>query len=225
MNPVSMIRRIGTTIDLLRPVISRGDAGGRIITGTDTMKADIPASVQPASAATIEWYQRRDIVVTHRVYCAEQIDSQQGDTIAIGTRRLVVRGIRDVAGMGHLWEIDCEELPIITPPRTQDPAVIPMPSTPSPSRTLPTVMFLTHAADVIGTGFYDLPGDVYLGDHATWTTCVTKVLQPVSTWLPTLVHITAVSYIVAPVGVWIYVSNKYGFRNAAGLLSSVYPPI
>ena len=102
MNPVSLIRRIGTTVDLLRPVVTRGETGGRVITGTDTIKANIPASVQPASAATMEWYQRRGLVVTHRVYCAEQIDAQQGDSITIGTRRLAVRGVRDVAGMGQI---------------------------------------------------------------------------------------------------------------------------
>jgi len=110
MNPAAFIRRIGTTADLMRATVTRGAAGGRVAGTPQLVKSDLEVSAQPASAITIEQYQRRGIAVTHRIYVAGDVGAQEGDTLAIGARRLVVRGIRNVAGMGHMWELDCAEV-------------------------------------------------------------------------------------------------------------------
>lgn len=91
------------------------------------------------------------------------------------------------------------------------------PPTPVVVSSNPTTLVLTFPVDVFGTGFADVGGTLYLGNASTWLASGIKVAQPVSTWTPTAIHVTAVTYGPAPVNVWLYVLNKHALVNAAGL--------
>ena len=91
------------------------------------------------------------------------------------------------------------------------------PPTPVVVSSNPVTLVLTWPVDVYGTGFADVGGTLYIGNASTWAASAIKIAQPVSTWTPTAIHVTAVTWGPAPANVWLYVLNKHALVNAAGL--------
>lgn len=98
------------------------------------------------------------------------------------------------------------------------------PATPNPTSTTPHPIILTLPFDLYGTGFYDVVGQVHFGNASTWAASAIKVLQPVSTWTDTEIHITAATWGPVPATIWIYLLNKYGLRNENGLQRTLWGP-
>lgn len=89
--------------------------------------------------------------------------------------------------------------------------------TPNPTGSVPLDLSPGTVAYITGTGFADVVGQLHLGNASTWAASTVKVLQPVGAWIPTSVEITSVTADGLVDIVWVYVLNKYGLRNEAGL--------
>jgi hypothetical protein len=69
---------------------------------------------QPVSSTIRVQYARRELVVTHSVYFADDPGCTEGDRITIGSSNHMVRGCKpntkDAVGSDRLWRVDVEEL-------------------------------------------------------------------------------------------------------------------
>lgn len=65
---------------------------------------------QPTSSALRTQYEERGILVTCKVFVAEDPVATEGDRLDIGGTKYLVRGVVDQSGTGTLWRIDCEEV-------------------------------------------------------------------------------------------------------------------
>jgi len=98
------------------------------------------------------------------------------------------------------------------------------PATPSISNVTPDPLFEGEAWSVLGSGFYDEGGTVYLGNASSWAACTIKVPQAEGVWGGAQIDLTAVGWGIVPANVWVYVLNKYGKVNAAGYARQIVGP-
>lgn len=91
------------------------------------------------------------------------------------------------------------------------------PLRPVPASVSPDPLVQCQPWVVFGTYFYDVPGEVHLGDAATWPECVVTVKQSVTSWGPVEIGLACANWGMVPAGVWVYVENRYGLRNHDGL--------
>ena len=85
-----------------------GARGAR--TSTWTTANTIWGWKQPTSSAIRIKYEERGILVTSKVFVAENPSVTEGDRLDISGTKFLVRGVVDQSGTGTLWRIDCEEV-------------------------------------------------------------------------------------------------------------------
>ena len=108
MSIASMIAKGATTLTHQRRGTTQDTIGGRRNTWS-TVASGVRCWMQPATARTLERYRQQQMIVTHSVYVQQDLACQANDRLVIGSRTLIVKGQRDSAGLGRLWEIDVEE--------------------------------------------------------------------------------------------------------------------
>jgi len=108
-----VIAKAGHSVDIERSIASEDDLGGRErvwVTVTD----DIACWVQPVSlrsnSATIEWYAKKGITITHRIYFTTDPGVQTTDRVLFGSRYFVVEGAINTAETDELYIADCREV-------------------------------------------------------------------------------------------------------------------
>ena len=66
--------------------------------------------LQPASTSLITEYAKRNISITNRGYSATNLNIKEGDRITINDIHYLVRGIKDNAGLGQLFDYRLEQV-------------------------------------------------------------------------------------------------------------------
>lgn len=97
-------------VDVKRPTVTKDAMGGQSKTWT-TVYSAVPCFVQPAIATDKTLYAQKEMVVTHAVYTASNPALRPQDVLWFGSRKFVVKAIRDACEMGLVQCIDCEEMP------------------------------------------------------------------------------------------------------------------
>jgi hypothetical protein len=112
MSIATMIARSGQKLDLERATKTRTFTGGRSNTWA-IVAMQIPCWKQPVSSDILRRYERNTIDVDTTVYVGQFLGIKTGDRIRVysdsESSYLVVEGVRDQAGLGRLWALDCRE--------------------------------------------------------------------------------------------------------------------
>lgn len=104
-----LLTALNNRVSVQRPTPSTDAIFGE----TDTYSVpypNLPASVQPASANWKALYMARHIETTHTVYFDGTPTILNGDIILFGARKLMVVGVRDLAGRGQVLAVDAREV-------------------------------------------------------------------------------------------------------------------
>lgn len=96
------------SVTISRPTITQGNNFG-VVSTPAAVFSNVPASVQPATTSTMEFYAQLQQTVTFTVFVAGTLDLQRGDILSDGTRTLRMIGSRDLSGRGKVTAIDCIE--------------------------------------------------------------------------------------------------------------------
>lgn len=113
MSIATMITQSGQKLDLERATKTRTSTGGRSNSWA-IVAMQIPCWKQPVSSDILRRYDRNTIDVDTTVYVNQDLVIRTGDRIRIyggsaDGSYLVVEGVRDQAGLGRLWALDCRE--------------------------------------------------------------------------------------------------------------------
>lgn len=94
---------------------------------------------------------------------------------------------------------------------------------PAPASTVPPIMQVASSAEVAGTSFGAVEGELWLTENADWELSLTKVEQTVTAWLDELITITVVGDGLpeSPTKVYLWVINACGRRNLVGLEAEI----
>ena len=110
MSIASMIAKGGTTLTHERQDSEQRDAiGGRRMAWIE-LAAAVACWAQDAGGGIVEEYGRLDLRVSHSIYVERDLAVRANDRLTIGATRYLVRGVRNMAGMGRLWRIDADEV-------------------------------------------------------------------------------------------------------------------
>lgn len=110
MSIQSMIARSGQTLTHQRADESQRDPSGGRRQVWATLASAVPCWRQPASSAVRELYARRNLIVTHAIYVAQDLALRESDRIFIGSAYHTVLGVTDEGGLSKLWRIDAQEI-------------------------------------------------------------------------------------------------------------------
>lgn len=94
-------------ITVKRPTFTSDSSGGKVPTYNTI--ANYKAFVQNSSPDMVEDYRKREIRITHSIYCNTQPDLQVEDLIEWNGKNLFVRVAHDLCNLGKVYRILAEE--------------------------------------------------------------------------------------------------------------------
>lgn len=106
---MSFASLLNSSVTLERPTNTQDSSGG--ITKSWLSITTTPASVQPLSTKERMLFAQRQIMVTHRIYTAINLQPQKGDRVTVPStgQTFVIIGFMNQAGRNSVWSIDAKE--------------------------------------------------------------------------------------------------------------------
>lgn len=106
---IALLGKPGHRITVQTRTLREDDLGGKIYDWVDKYK-DVVAWKQDADSRLIADYERRGLVVTHKIYTDTNLEIGEEDRIKFGDKYYTVVNIKAGAGLGILWRIDAKEV-------------------------------------------------------------------------------------------------------------------
>lgn len=95
------------SITIKRPAFAADSSGGKKPTYSNV--ASYKAFVQNSSPDMVEDYRKREIKITHSIYCNTEPDTRIEDIVEWNGKNLFVRVAHDLCNLGKVWRILAEE--------------------------------------------------------------------------------------------------------------------
>ena len=106
---IALLGKPGHTITVQRRVLQEDDLGGKVYTWIDKFK-DVTAWIQDADTRLIADYERRGLIITHKIYVDTELEINEQDRIKFDSQYFTIVGKRAGAGLGIIWRLDAKEV-------------------------------------------------------------------------------------------------------------------